>query len=86
MRVELLDENGTIITSQWTDSGGRYQFNGLSQGTFQVRVVPAGTNYVGQTTRVMLINSRGASGAHYEQVDFYLQSKEAAPGGAITTG
>ncbi|MDQ5847073.1 MAG: carboxypeptidase regulatory-like domain-containing protein [Acidobacteriota bacterium] len=56
MRVELLDEVDSVISTTRTDSAGRYVFNGLSSGTFQVRVLPHGTGYTQQTKRIQLIS------------------------------
>jgi TolA-binding protein len=84
LRVELLDEVDSTIATSLTDSSGRYIFNGLSQGTFQVRVLTHGTNFVGQTARVTITNfSRSSpsgnariSGAQVEQVDFNLKTRD----------
>jgi Tfp pilus assembly protein PilF len=84
LRVELLDEVDSTIATSLTDSSGRYVFNGLSPGTFQIRVLTHGTNFVGQTTRVTITNfSRSSptgnariSGAQVEQVDFNLKTRD----------
>lgn len=82
LRVELLDELGTMITSTRTDSIGRFRFAGLSQGNFQVRIQTGGTNYVEQTIPVQLRYARGSSGAHHEQIEIMLRSREEAKGPA----
>ncbi len=41
--IELLDENGRVISSTTTDENGRYQFNNLPPGNYQIRQTqPAG--------------------------------------------
>src|SRR4051794_34046633 len=49
IRVELLNEVDTVIQVVKTDGSGLFVFRKLSDGTFQVRVQTAGTNYVSQT-------------------------------------
>jgi TolA-binding protein len=83
LRTELLDEVDSIISITRTDSSGRYSFHSLSQGTYQVRVLTDGTNFIGQTTRVTISGfTRRTSGGgglttgiQFEQVDFALKSK-----------
>jgi hypothetical protein len=52
LRVELLNEVDTVIQTVKTNGSGLFVFRKLSDGTFQVRVQTAGTNYVSQTKRV----------------------------------
>jgi tetratricopeptide (TPR) repeat protein len=83
--LELLDDVNSVIARARTDGAGRYLFNGLSQGTFQIRVVTAGTNYVSQTARVELISvSANGRGRVYEEKSFVLKTvddeKGAIPG------
>jgi len=89
IRVELLDEVDSVISTARTDGSGRYIFNGLSNGTFQVRVLTHGTNYVGQSRRVQIISfgrpqesgpSRIGAGQVIQQ-DFMLR-----PGGNSASG
>ena len=96
LRVELLDEVDSIIATTRSDSSGRYSFQGLSQGTFQVRVLPDGTNFIGQTARVQISNfshstssgGRVTTGAQFEQMDFTLKSRDEAKASSrpMTTG
>ncbi len=37
VQIDLLDQNGVFIRSTTTDSQGRYKFDGLKPGTYQVR-------------------------------------------------
>ena len=86
VRVELLDENDSLIRSLFTDGSGLYRFNGLSDGNYLVRVQPAGTDYIEpQTQRVAINNfshqsSSGglARGVQALRVDFLLLTKEEA--------
>jgi len=38
-RVQLLDEEGEVVAVETTSSSGRYEFDGLELGTYEVRVV-----------------------------------------------
>jgi len=71
LRVELLNEVDTVISTVKTDGSGLFVFRKLSDGTFQVRVQTSGTNYVSQTKRVDLARPTGF-GAATEEVDFVL--------------
>jgi tetratricopeptide (TPR) repeat protein len=86
IRVELLDEVETLIATTYTDPGGRYNFNNLTQGNFVVRVVSLG-EYVAQSVRVQLYYA-GGSGAHNEQVNFVLKtlSESKPPSAAANAG
>ena len=72
IRIELLDEVEMIIATTYTNVAGRYSFNNLTQGNFQVRTQTPGT-FVDQTVRVQLYYA-GGTGAHFEQVDFTLKT------------
>src|SRR5262245_4176502 len=52
IRVSLLDENYHSIRTAFVDSSGRFQFRGLRQGVYLVRIEPVGTPYEEQTQRV----------------------------------
>ena len=52
LRVELLNEVDSVIQAAKTDGSGLFVFRKLSDGTFQVRVLTHGTDYVSQTKRV----------------------------------
>lgn len=82
LRVELLDEVNSMMTSARTDAIGRFRFTGLSQGNFQVRVITGGTTFVEQTVNVQLRYARGTTGAHHEQIDIVLRTREEAKGPA----
>src|SRR5689334_13531303 len=71
LRIELLNEVDTVISTVKTDGSGLFVFRKLSDGTFQVRVQTSGTNYVSQTKRVDLARPTGF-GVATEEVDFVL--------------
>ena len=84
VRVELLNEVDSVIRTVKTDGSGLFVFRKLSDGTFQVRVQTAGTNYISQTKRVDLARPHGF-GAAFEELDFILttdrnNSSTAKPG------
>lgn len=86
LRVELLDEVDTVISTKLTDGTGRYIFSNLSSGTFQVRVLTNGTDYVSQTERVSITNIGGRFGTQYLQMDFVLRAKRTPGTGNTTRG
>jgi tetratricopeptide (TPR) repeat protein len=67
LQVELLNDAESVIQRTKTDRSGRFMFQRLTRGIFQVRVQPYGTSYIGQTKRVQLEATRA-----FEQVDFVL--------------
>jgi tetratricopeptide (TPR) repeat protein len=81
LHVEILNDVESILFRTKTDSSGRFVFQRLSVGIFQIRVQTYGTNYIGQTKRVQLERTRA-----FEQVDFVLVSKRgtsSAIGGVV---
>ena len=79
IRVELLDQLDSVIRTVKTDGSGLFVFRKLSDGTFQVRVQTAGTNYVSQTKRVELARPHGF-GATSEELDFVLTTNKVNTG------
>jgi TolA-binding protein len=77
IRVELLNEVDTVIQVLKTDGSGLFVFRKLSDGTFQIRVQTAGTNYVSQTKRVDLSRPHGF-GAAFEEIEFVLATNRAS--------
>jgi len=75
VRVELLNEVEMRITQTYTDGTGHYNFRNLTQGTFIVKAHSDGT-HISQSVRVSLIAIRNNGGAHYEQVDMILKTRE----------
>ena len=85
LRVELLNEVDTVISTVKTDGSGLFVFRKLSDGTFQVRVQTAGTNYVSQTKRVDLARPTGF-GVATEEVDFVLAAARSNSGNTAKPG
>ncbi len=84
--IELLNEVDSVIFRVRTDATGRYIFRNLSFGTFQVRIVTSGTNFVGQTVRVQLFPATmQGTGSHFEQQDFILKTAAETKGVSATT-
>lgn len=73
LNVELLNDVDSVLFRTKTDSSGRFMFQRLSLGIFQVRVQTYGSNYIGQTKRVQLERTRT-----FEQLDFVLSTKRGA--------
>lgn len=78
--VELMTEHYSTVSRQRI-SNGRFIFNGISAGTYKVKVLTLGTNYLEQTQEVQIINTvRGGSDQQF--LDFYLKydPRKVAPG------
>ena len=54
--VELMNDVYSTVRRIKTDGSGRYLFNGMSAGEFQVKVLPYGTNYLEEMQSVSIIN------------------------------
>lgn len=84
--IELLNEVESVIFRVRTDATGRYIFRNLSFGTFHVRIVSSGTNFVSQTARISLFPATmQGTGSHYEQQDFMLRTVSETKGVSSTT-
>jgi tetratricopeptide (TPR) repeat protein len=84
--VELINDVNSVLQRMKTDDSGRYIFRVASQGRFQIRVLPLGTNYEEQTQEVELFGV-GPSGRPIRdnlQKDFYLRSRQS--GSVSATG
>jgi tetratricopeptide (TPR) repeat protein len=84
--VELLNDVNGVVQRLRTDGSGRFIFRGVSQGRFQIRVLPLGTDYEEQIQEVELYGM-SASGRPIRdniQKDFYLRLKK--PSSVSTTG
>jgi cytochrome c-type biogenesis protein CcmH/NrfG len=73
LRVELLNEVDSVLQTTKTDGSGGFIFRKLSDGTFHIRVLTQGTNYVSQTVRVEVVRPLGFGGL-VEQVDIVLRT------------
>ena len=79
--VQLINDVNVILQRIRTDTSGRFLFRGVSQGRFQVRVLPLGTIYEEQTQAVEL-SGMSASGRPMRdtiQMDFHLRLRKTGP-------
>lgn len=72
--VELMNDLYQTIRRTRTDGGGRYQFSGLNNGRFSVRVYAFRYDLIDQTQEIEINtqNIRGGQGSGYFLLDFYL--------------
>lgn len=79
VEVELLDEYYRLLRRVRTDSIGRYQFGGLNNGNYTIRVLPFQYDLQDQSQYIELqaISARpGEQGSTFITQDFYLQPKK----------
>jgi len=72
LRIELLDDSYSVLTTVRTNNTGSYRFDGVGSGTFQVRVEAPGSNLISQTERIYI----GGLGVETISQDFYLKTRE----------
>src|SRR6266850_569929 len=84
--VELINDVNGVLQRIRTDGSGRFIFRGVSQGRFQIRVLPLGTNYEEQTQEVELygMSASGRPITDNLQKDFYLRLRQS--GSVSATG
>lgn len=69
--VELMNDNYTTISRQRI-TNGRFMFSGISAGSYKVKVLTHGTNYLEQTQDAQIVNMlRDSSDQVF--LDFYLK-------------
>jgi tetratricopeptide (TPR) repeat protein len=77
--VELLDDLYRVMPGgrTRTDASGRYEFNGLGNGNYTVRVFPFRYDLEDQSLPIEINtqNFRGGQGSGYFSLDFYLQPR-----------
>lgn len=85
VHVELLDDFYVTISRIKTTGSGLFAFRGLPDGLYNVKVLPYGSNYEGQTRAVSLVGLSviQGRGAVNEQVDFYLKVKRNTNAGPL---
>ncbi len=89
--VELMNDTYSTLRRVKTDGTGRFSFNGLSSGTFVVKVSPYGTNYLEETQSATIVNNNigGAGSSDSVYLDIYLRldkrkiNNEFHPAGAV---
>jgi Tfp pilus assembly protein PilF len=77
--VELLNEYYQLRGRTKTDGTGRYQFGGLPDGYYTVRILPFRYGYKDQSQLIEIntINARGTGGGNgYFTMDFYLSPRK----------
>src|SRR5690242_10875746 len=83
IRVSLTDENYQPLRTVFTDTSGRFTFNGLSSGRYTLRVEPAGKPFEERSVALDLqaLRVRGTGGAEPYPVDIIVKRKIEAIGG-----
>jgi len=78
IEVELLNDYYQMVRHTRTDGSGRYQFNGLRDGRYSVRVFAFRYDLEDQTLPIEINtqNIRGGEGSGYFPLDFYLSPKK----------
>ena len=82
VEVELLNDLYQSIGRSRTDGSGRYQFTGLSNGRYSVKVYAFRYDLEDQTIQLEINtqNVRGGEGSGYFQQDFYLLPRKGGLG------
>ena len=77
--VELINDVNSVLQRTKTDGSGRFYFRLSSQGRFQIRVLPLGTEYEEQTQEVEIygMSAAGRPLTDHIQKDFYLRLRKA---------
>src|SRR5262245_17316399 len=73
--VELLDDVDSTIRRAKTTGSGRFEFGGLVNGRYIVKVLPYGTDYSEQSREVTIaaVSAVAGSGSDRQIVDFVLK-------------
>jgi tetratricopeptide (TPR) repeat protein len=70
--VELMNELYSTLARQQTTQSGNFRFTGLSAGSFKIKVITLGTDYIEQIQDVQIVNlTQGSSDAQF--VEFHLR-------------
>ncbi|HJQ23597.1 MAG TPA: DUF2012 domain-containing protein [Blastocatellia bacterium] len=80
IRVSLTDESYQPLRTVFTDTSGRFTFNGLSSGRYYMRVEPAGLPYEPHTVSIELqaVRIRGGGSEPYP-VEIVIKRKKDMP-------
>jgi predicted Zn-dependent protease len=79
LRVSLLNDNYQTLRTILVDASGRFQFRGLRQGVYHVKIESTDSEFEAQTQRVEFQASSGRGGSGGEEVfpvDFVLRRKK----------
>jgi tetratricopeptide (TPR) repeat protein len=81
-RVFLQNDGYAQVAMAYTDSSGRFRFQGLTGGVYYVEVDPAGAEYERQTQRVEAVpfSARGDAAGETFRVTFQLTPRKGAEG------
>jgi len=80
LRVELQDELGSLLQSTRTSAGGRFTFQGMSQGHFIIKVIPIGKNFLEETKDVEIVNmTRFSSDIAYVEIILRYDKRNTQP-------
>lgn len=82
VRVSLLNDNYQTLRTLIVDASGRFQFRGLNQGVYLVKVESTNAEFEEQTQRVEFQGTgrrRSAGGEEVFPVDFILRRKRTEP-------
>lgn len=88
--VEIGDELGISLGQTRLDTAGRFVFNGLRSGTYQIKVLTYGTNYKEEVQEVRLIslplgNGRYGTDRAFIQFNLKLDPRKINIGGGAAT-
>ncbi|MFZ1702535.1 MAG: tetratricopeptide repeat protein [Pyrinomonadaceae bacterium] len=78
--VEIRNDLNRVVGRMKTDGSGRFFFNNLTNGRYQLKALPLGTGLLDQTEDVELagIGSRGQSLPDNQQKDIYLKARKSS--------
>jgi hypothetical protein len=92
IHVELQNDTYSTIGRSRSDGAGRVTFNGLGNGTYKVRVLPYGTEYIEQTQDIVIASigqlprelGLGPGGGTNENIEIYLKARDAFSSGPFS--
>jgi tetratricopeptide (TPR) repeat protein len=70
--VELMNELSMTVARQRTATGGRFLFSNVAAGTYKVRILTTGTNYLEQAQDAS-VNTNGGIGSDNVYLDIHLK-------------
>ncbi len=72
MYVELQTDAGSTLFTQRANASGRFTFINLHAGTYRIRVLPSGKNFLEQSKDVQFIPSMSGRSEETQFVEFYM--------------
>ena len=73
MYVELQNDAGSTLSTQRSTPLGRFTFVGLSAGSYRVRVLPSGKNFLEQSQDLQFIPSMTGRSDETQFLEFYMR-------------